>query len=130
MTTPVITDRVRGVDTGITAHPLDEAAPVSVQEQADPTDRVTPDSVLPAGRHGTAFTVVGLRNKTWIALAKCNTMDPALFFPHDSVGVRRAKRICAICPVKLACLAYALDNRLNHGVWGGTSERERRRILR
>ena len=41
-----------------------------------------------------------------------------------------ARRICAECPVKGACLEYALRNGIDHGVWGGTSERERRRIAR
>jgi WhiB family redox-sensing transcriptional regulator len=44
--------------------------------------------------------------------------------------VDAARRICADCPVKAPCLEYALANRIDHGVWGGTSERERRRILR
>jgi WhiB family redox-sensing transcriptional regulator len=57
-------------------------------------------------------------------------MDPALFFPSDGIGVQSAQRICSECPVKGPCLEYALDNRVDHGVWGGTSERERRRILR
>jgi hypothetical protein len=52
-----------------------------------------------------------------------------MFFRHDRFGVREAQQICAICPVKLACLAYALENGLSDGVWGGTSEHERRRIL-
>ena len=41
-----------------------------------------------------------------------------------------ARRICAECPVKAPCLEYALQNRIDHGVWGGASERERRRIAR
>jgi WhiB family redox-sensing transcriptional regulator len=41
-----------------------------------------------------------------------------------------ARRICADCPVKDLCLEYALVNRIDHGVWGGCSERERRRLLR
>jgi WhiB family redox-sensing transcriptional regulator len=57
-------------------------------------------------------------------------MDPAVFFPSDGIGVQNAQRICAECPMKVPCLEYALDNRVDHGVWGGTSERERRRILR
>ncbi|MEZ5311676.1 MAG: WhiB family transcriptional regulator [Microthrixaceae bacterium] len=39
-------------------------------------------------------------------------------------------QVCATCPVKTQCLEYALANRIDHGVWGGTSERERRRILK
>jgi WhiB family redox-sensing transcriptional regulator len=57
-------------------------------------------------------------------------MDPAIFFPNDGVGVQVAQRICAECSVRAECLDYALDNRVDHGVWGGASERERRRLLR
>ncbi|HLI74767.1 MAG TPA: WhiB family transcriptional regulator [Acidimicrobiales bacterium] len=66
----------------------------------------------------------------WMARGRCRTMDPAIFFPSDGIGVQAAQRICSDCPVKTPCLEYALVNRVDHGVWGGTSERERRRILR
>ncbi len=45
-------------------------------------------------------------------------------------GVEQARKVCADCPVKEPCLEYALTYRIDHGVWGGASERERRRILR
>jgi WhiB family transcriptional regulator, redox-sensing transcriptional regulator len=67
---------------------------------------------------------------TWMPLGNCRDEPPARFFPSDGVGVERAKRICADCPVRQPCLEYALANRIDHGVWGGTSERERRRILK
>lgn len=66
----------------------------------------------------------------WMGSGRCRDMDPAVFFPSDGIGVQNAQRICAECPMKVPCLEYALDNRVDHGVWGGTSERERRRILR
>ena len=44
--------------------------------------------------------------------------------------VEIARRLCADCPVKAPCLEYAMANHIDHGVWGGTSERERRRIAR
>ena len=66
----------------------------------------------------------------WMARGKCRDADPAVFFPNDGVGVQVAQRICADCPERIPCLEYALVNRIDHGVWGGTSERERRRILR
>ena len=66
----------------------------------------------------------------WMARGLCNDKPPSLFFPSDGVGVETARRICAQCPVKEACREYALAERIDHGVWGGTSERERRRILR
>ncbi|MGH7750294.1 MAG: WhiB family transcriptional regulator, partial [Candidatus Dormibacteria bacterium] len=50
--------------------------------------------------------------------------------PSDGVGVEVARRICAECPSKEPCLEYALHNKIEHGVWGGASERERRRIAR
>jgi WhiB family redox-sensing transcriptional regulator len=66
----------------------------------------------------------------WMAQGKCAEKPPSLFFPSDGVGVEVAKRLCAECSVKAVCLEYALHNRIDHGVWGGTSERERRRILK
>jgi WhiB family redox-sensing transcriptional regulator len=61
---------------------------------------------------------------------KCKAAPPETFFPSDGLGVIRAQRICAKCPVQTPCLEYALANHIDHGVWGGKSERERRRILR
>jgi WhiB family redox-sensing transcriptional regulator len=66
----------------------------------------------------------------WMGEGRCRDMDPAVFFPSDGIGVQTAQRVCEECSVKFMCLEYALDNRVDHGVWGGTSERERRRILR
>lgn len=67
---------------------------------------------------------------SWMADGNCAERPPSLFFPSDGVGVEVARRICEGCPVKDQCLEHALSNRIDHGVWGGTSERERRRILR
>lgn len=67
---------------------------------------------------------------TWMGIGNCRDEPPALFFPSDGVGVEVARRICATCPVREPCLEYALANRIDHGVWGGCSERERRRILK
>lgn len=69
-------------------------------------------------------------NTEWMARAKCKDMNPSLFFPSDGVGVEVARRICADCSVRQPCLEYALFNKIDHGVWGGASERERRRIAR
>ena len=66
----------------------------------------------------------------WMAEGNCSSTAPSTFFPSDGVGVDAARKICEGCPVKAPCLEYALHNRIDHGVWGGTSERERRRILR
>jgi WhiB family redox-sensing transcriptional regulator len=66
----------------------------------------------------------------WMADGKCREVPPETFFPSDGLGVIRAQRICATCEVSARCLEYALENHIDHGVWGGKSERERRRILR
>ena len=66
----------------------------------------------------------------WMRRGNCREEPPATFFPSDGAGVEAARRLCATCPVKEPCLEYALRNRIDHGVWGGASERERRRILR
>lgn len=67
---------------------------------------------------------------TWMAVGNCRFEPPTTFFPSDGVGVEIAKKICGTCPVQERCLEYALDNRIDHGVWGGTSERQRRRLLK
>jgi WhiB family redox-sensing transcriptional regulator len=66
----------------------------------------------------------------WMTQGLCRSERPSTFFPSDGVGVEIARRICAECPVKSPCLEYALRHGIDHGVWGGTSERERRRIAR
>ena len=66
----------------------------------------------------------------WMARGNCRTTAPTVFFPSDGVGVDIARRICAECPVQEPCLEYALRHHIEHGVWGGASERERRRIAR
>lgn len=67
----------------------------------------------------------------WMAEGNCRNYPPAVFFPSDGVGVDRARKICnQACPVKDQCLDYAIEHRIEHGVWGGASERERRRIIK
>ncbi|MEU4173441.1 WhiB family transcriptional regulator [Streptomyces sp. NPDC026665] len=65
----------------------------------------------------------------WSAQAICLTSDPEELFV-DGAAQNKAKTICIGCPVHTECLAYALDNRIEHGVWGGMTDRERRALLR
>lgn len=71
-----------------------------------------------------------MMDSDWMDAGNCAEAPPGLFFPSDGVGVEVAKKVCVGCPVREQCLEYALVNRIDHGVWGGTSERERRRILK
>ena len=64
----------------------------------------------------------------WMARGNCSNKPPEIFFPSDGAGVEKAKGICFTCPVKVLCLEHALVHRIDHGVWGGCSERQRRRI--
>lgn len=74
------------------------------------------------------WTRVNIR--VWKEFGKCKDKDPSIFLPEDTKGVKRAQDICSGCRVKAPCLEYALSNRLDTGVWGGTSEKERARMLR
>ncbi|MEQ7847745.1 WhiB family transcriptional regulator [Nocardioides kribbensis] len=63
--------------------------------------------------------------------AACTSIGPAIFFPEPYERMTEAKQVCAGCPIRVACLEYAIANREEHGVWGGRdfgrvrSERER-----
>jgi WhiB family redox-sensing transcriptional regulator len=71
----------------------------------------------------------------WRQRAACRDQDPELFFPVSDMGpgarqTEQAKAVCARCPVRAECLEYALDNALDHGIYGGTTESERRTLRR
>jgi WhiB family transcriptional regulator, redox-sensing transcriptional regulator len=70
------------------------------------------------------------KEQAWMASARCRGVNPEEFFPTGTIGVEAAQRVCAECPVRVECLEYALAERIDQGVWGGASQRERRRILR
>jgi WhiB family transcriptional regulator, redox-sensing transcriptional regulator len=70
--------------------------------------------------------------RDWWKSAACQDADPELFFPVSSVGlsrkdIERAKAVCASCIVRRPCLQFALATHQTYGVWGGTTEEERRR---
>ena len=69
-------------------------------------------------------------NLSWRQHAACRGIDPNIFYPVSDDEAEEAKGICAACPVRQACLEFALANRERDGVWGGATERERRRIVR
>ncbi|MFE0806016.1 WhiB family transcriptional regulator [Streptomyces sp. NPDC058794] len=66
----------------------------------------------------------------WQEEALCAQTGGDFFFPEPGSSVRDAKRICALCPIRTACLEYALSNDERFGVWGGLSEKERLALRR
>lgn len=66
----------------------------------------------------------------WQERALCAQTDPEAFFPEKGGSTREAKRVCASCEVRAECLDYALANDERFGIWGGLSERERRKMKR
>ena len=69
-------------------------------------------------------------DQNWRARALCAKTDPDLFFSPGALEHKAAKRICRECPVRRECLVYAMDTPMDFGVWGGLTERERRRYRR
>lgn len=78
----------------------------------------------------TAMPVIITEAEAWKDRATCAQTDPEAFFPEKGGSTMDAKRICIHCPVQTQCLQAALDNDERFGIWGGYSERERRRLKR
>lgn len=76
----------------------------------------------------TAITEV-VEGSEWTVKAVCAGGDPDMLFVTGAAQ-REAAKICQVCPVRLECLADALDNRIEYGVWGGMTERQRRAVLK
>ncbi|MFK0074156.1 WhiB family transcriptional regulator [Arthrobacter woluwensis] len=116
----------------LTAHEPAEAEPASPEDELDPPLELfaRPE---PSGL-ATAFTILPGREVgdeselSWQAESLCAQTDPEAFFPEKGGSTRDAKKVCAACTVRQQCLEYALANDERFGIWGGLSERERRRL--
>ncbi|MCF6744498.1 WhiB family transcriptional regulator [Blastococcus sp. KM273128] len=75
-----------------------------------------------------AWAVPAESDDSWRIDALCAETDPEAFFPEKGGSTRDAKRVCTGCPVRAECLEFALANDERFGIWGGLSERERRRV--
>jgi WhiB family redox-sensing transcriptional regulator len=74
--------------------------------------------------------ILGAGNRGWQSRANCMGVDPELFFPERGSSTREAKEVCRGCVVREDCLEFAIANGEKFGIWGGMSERERRRVRR
>ncbi|MGW0036541.1 WhiB family transcriptional regulator [Gordonia sp. NPDC003376] len=111
-----------------TMGPVDESALIPAPEatQADADEDRRHLSLVPNDFEELFDTV----EEQWQDRALCAQTDPEAFFPEKGGSTREAKRICSGCEVKAECLEYALANDERFGIWGGLSERERRRLKR
>lgn len=73
---------------------------------------------------------IPVNDEAWMRSAECRGVDPNLFFPEVGERTTDAVAVCDRCPVRVACLEYALDHGIKTGIWGGLGERKRRRIAR
>jgi WhiB family redox-sensing transcriptional regulator len=73
---------------------------------------------------------VSAQELKWFDLGACRGLDASVFYPDDDESAEIAKAVCAGCNVRTACLEHALAVREKSGVWGGATERDRRRMIR
>lgn len=73
---------------------------------------------------------MSLKQIEWRKLGACRGLDAVVFYPDEDDEAEEAKAVCEGCSVRVACLEHALMSREKVGVWGGATERERRRIIR
>jgi WhiB family transcriptional regulator, redox-sensing transcriptional regulator len=74
--------------------------------------------------------LIGEGERSWQSRANCMGVDPDLFFPERGSSTREAKEVWRGCVVREDCLEFAIANGEKFGIWGGMSERERRRVRR
>jgi WhiB family redox-sensing transcriptional regulator len=90
---------------------------------------LTDSSAQPAADpQPTPWTAMSMADDEWRLDALCAETDPEAFFPEKGGSTREAKRVCTGCSVRAECLEAALTNDERFGIWGGLSERERRRL--
>ena len=89
------------------------------------------DVIVPLAPLGFALSSTGDSGDAgWQGRALCAQTDPEAFFPEKGGSTREAKKVCRVCEVRVECLEYALEHDERFGIWGGLSERERRRVKR
>jgi WhiB family redox-sensing transcriptional regulator len=106
----------------------------AVRPEGRGPDRAEEREMSEPEAHGGGTVLLGLfgltEEQTWQERALCAQTDPEAFFPEKGGSTREAKRICSTCEVRTECLEYALEHDERFGIWGGLSERERRRVKR
>jgi WhiB family transcriptional regulator, redox-sensing transcriptional regulator len=91
---------------------------------------LTDDAATPAREASPWTDLAPVGDASWRLDALCAETDPEAFFPEKGGSTRDAKRVCTGCTVRAECLEFASANDERFGIWGGLSERERRRLRR
>lgn len=111
----------------MSAERLQEAQQAEAHPQQELVGRAAGNVIA---RDTTERTFEVPEGESWQDYGNCLGVDPDLFFPERGASTREAKEVCRGCPVKVDCLEFALVNGEKFGIWGGYSERERRRMRR
>ena len=114
------------IDLSLSILPAPRTAPAD-DTSADVADRAVLAAVAALGTGAGAFSGP-IEEQDWHGRALCAQTDPEAFFPEKGGSTREAKKVCVGCEVRSECLEYALANDERFGIWGGLSERERRRL--
>ena len=111
-------------------HSLNDHQKVNVSNREGNGVENQADAILRGAAAGgmTLDELFGAVEQEWQDQALCAQTDPAAFFPEKGGSTREAKRICKACAVRDECLEYALEHDERFGIWGGLSDRERRRL--
>lgn len=100
----------------------------------DPAGPFPSQAATPAAPLGNVLPIFGNEDDDtvlgWQDRALCAQTDPEAFFPEKGGSTREAKKVCTGCEVRAECLEYALEKDERFGIWGGLSERERRKLKR
>jgi len=86
--------------------------------------------IIPLAQGACGIGADDVEDLGWQERALCAQTDPEAFFPEKGGSTREAKKVCRACDVRAECLEYALAHDERFGIWGGLSERERRRLKR
>ncbi len=127
----MIAEDVLGLNGNATIHASYAGSVITGPDAAAETQRRKADMLeLHAARKDLSEHIPIPAPYAWVDQAMCKDISTKEFFPEDGEGVKVIQKVCGGCAVRAECLEYALENRIEHGVWGGASERERKRILR
>jgi WhiB family redox-sensing transcriptional regulator len=129
----------RGISNGGSAAQADRVSNADGVSNADRVSNYVPSTPenwfvdpirlgVPGVRQPAAPGQVDDNPLAWQSDSLCAQTDPEAFFPEKGGSTRDAKKICASCEVRVHCLEYALENDERFGIWGGLSERERRKL--